>query len=278
MDITSLKKYAADLGLNSGKFNSCLDSGEKAAKVQADFQEGQRMGVRGTPSFFINERPLVGAQPFEAFKSAIDAELAGEPVPVPTPEPTPEPEPTEFSTKIVGDPVKGSEDAKIAIVEWSDFECSFCSRFYRDTLPQITENYIDTGKVKLYYRHFPLSFHAQATPSAEASECAHEQDMFWEMHDKMYENQNALSVANYKAWAAELGMDEAQFNDCVDSRKYQSQVQQDMADGSSSGVRGTPGFVVGVIQEDGSILGQSVRGAQPYNNFKTIIDAELAKV
>src|SRR3989338_7721986 len=167
------------------------------------------------------------------------------------------------------DVVKGDPNAPVEIIEFSDFQCPFCSRFYSDTLPQIQKEYIDTGKVKLIYRDFPLSsIHPQATPAAEAAECAKEQGKFWEFHDKLFENQASLSTASYKQWAQELGLNTQQFNDCVDKRKYQSEVTKDYQDGQAAGVTGTPSFFVNGI---------NIRGAQPFSAFKTIIDQELAK-
>jgi len=220
----------------------------------------------------------VGAQPFESFKAVIDAQLSGEAPTAPEPTPTPQPTPTTFKASVDDDPSKGNEDAQVVIVEWSDFECPFCARFYRDTYNQILEDYVDAGKVKLVFRDFPLSFHAQATPSALAAECADDQDMFWEFHDKLFDNQASLSEANYKTWAAELGLDTSEFNECYDSKKHSSDLSKDMSEGQSSGITGTPGFIIGVVQDDGSIVGQKVSGAQPYANFKAVIDAELAKV
>ncbi|MBS3103924.1 DsbA family protein, partial [Candidatus Woesearchaeota archaeon] len=160
------------------------------------------------------------------------------------------------------------------------FQCPYCSRFYSETLPSIQQNYISTGKIRFVYRDFPLSsIHPQATPAAEAAECADEQGMFWEFHNKLFENQDSLSADNYKAWAEELGMDTSLFNNCINSRKYQAEVQSDFSAGTSAGVSGTPGFLVGVIQADGkTVIGQSVRGAQPYSAFEAVIEEELAKV
>ena len=167
------------------------------------------------------------------------------------------------------DPVKGDANAPVEIIEFSDFQCPFCSRWYSDALPQIQKEYIDTGKVKLVYRDFPLSsIHPQATPAAEAAECAKEQGKFWEFHDKLFENQASLSTASYKQWAQELGLNTQQFNDCVDKKKYQSEVTKDYQDGQAAGVTGTPSFFVNGI---------NIRGAQPFSAFKTIIDQELAK-
>lgn len=168
-------------------------------------------------------------------------------------------------------PVKGDENAPVTIVEFSDFECPFCGRFYTDTLPTLIKDYIDTGKAKLYYRHFPLSFHPQARPLALASECADEQDMFWEFHDKVFENNASISTSNadtYKQWAADLGMDTGDFNDCLDNEEYAENVDKDTADGTAAGVSGTPTFYINGLQ---------LVGAQPIDAFKKIIDEELAK-
>ena len=164
------------------------------------------------------------------------------------------------------DPMKGKANAPIEIIEFSDFQCPFCSRFYTQTLPQIQKEYIDTGKAKLVYRDFPLSFHPEAQKASEASECAEDQGKFWEMHDKLYENQGSLSSDSYKAWAAEMGMDSSEFDDCLDSGKYAQEVQDDMNDGRAAGVSGTPSFFIN---------GKKLVGAHPFETFKQVLDAEL---
>lgn len=165
------------------------------------------------------------------------------------------------------DAFKGDADAPVTIVEWSDYQCPFCGRFYSDALPQIEEQYIKTGKVKLVYRDFPLSFHPQAQKAAEAAECAKDQDRFWDMHDRLFDNQASLSVGNFKVWAKELGLDTDAFNTCLDSGSKASEVQKDMLDGQKAGIRGTPGFMI-----DGKL----VSGAQPFAVFASIIDEALA--
>lgn len=176
--------------------------------------------------------------------------------------------PIDMVTLIDDDEVKGSADAPVTIVEFSDFECPFCTRFYTQTLPQIEEQYIKTGNVKFVYRDFPLGFHANAQKAAEAAECAAEQGKFWEMHDKLFEEGVEGSVSSFKRFAADLGLDTTKFNDCLDSGKMESEVKKDMADGSAMGISGTPGFIIN---------GQLVSGAQPFEVFKQIIDGELAK-
>lgn len=167
-----------------------------------------------------------------------------------------------------GEPVKGDENAPVTITEWSDFECPFCTRFYEQTYPQIIEEYVETGKVKFVYRHFPLNFHPNAQKAAEATECALEQDKFWEMHDVLFEKGVSGGVASFKQYAQDLGLDTEEFNECLDSGRMADEVANDMREGQDAGVRGTPGFLVN---------DQLVSGAQPFENFKTIIEAELAK-
>jgi protein-disulfide isomerase len=168
--------------------------------------------------------------------------------------------------------IKGDKNAPVTMLEFSDFECPFCGRFFSGTLPQIVSDYIDKGKVKLAFRHFPLSFHQNAMPGALAAECAREQGgdaMFFKMHDKIYSNQPDLSVENLKKWAVDLGLKAPQFNTCLDTKKYEKQINADEAAGQSYGVSGTPAFFIN---------GRMISGAQPFAAFKTVIDEELAKV
>lgn len=185
----------------------------------------------------------------------------------------PSPEEPSLPTIITGDlsdddAVKGSEDAPVTIVEFSDYECPFCARFATQTLPAIDEQYIKTGKAKLIFRDFPLGFHANAQKAGEAAECAGEQGKYYEMHDKLFAEGVAGGVASFKQYAKELGLDEAKFNECLDSGKMASEVQKDLRDGEAAGVEGTPAFFIN---------GKLVSGAQPFEVFKSIIEEELAK-
>jgi protein-disulfide isomerase len=180
-------------------------------------------------------------------------------------------QPSKIVVSIDDDPVKGSKNAPITIVEFSDFQCPFCARFYTQTLPSIEENYIKTGKVKFIYRDFPLNFHQYAQKAAEAAECADEQGKFWEYHDILFQKQSEWSsagVEKLKEYAQNLGLDTAKFNECLDSGKYAGEVQKDYSDGSNYGVTGTPTFFINGIE---------VVGAQPYSVFQQIIEQELNK-
>ncbi len=164
------------------------------------------------------------------------------------------------------DAFKGEDNAPVTIVEFSDFECPFCARFYQQTLPQIESKYIDTGKVKFVYRDFPLGFHQNAQKAGEATECAEEQGKFWEMHDMLFDKGVTGGVTSFKQYAADLGLDTSEFNSCLDSGKYADEVQQDMKDGTAAGVRGTPGFIIN---------GKLVSGAQPFSVFEQAIEDAL---
>ena len=164
------------------------------------------------------------------------------------------------------DHIKGDPNAPVTIVEFSDFECPFCARFYSQTYGQIVDQYVDTGKVKLVFRDFPLSFHAQAQKAAEAAECAGEQDKFFEMHDLLFERGVAGGIASFKSMATSLGLDTTEFNTCLDSGAMASEVQEDFSDGQRLGIQGTPGFLID---------GQLVSGAQPFSVFQQAIEAQL---
>lgn len=169
------------------------------------------------------------------------------------------------------DHVRGDlSKAKVVIVEYSDFECPFCSR-HHPTMQQIFDDYGDD--IAWVYRHFPLSFHPEANPAALASECANEQGKFWEYADALFENQDQLGEDYYKSLAKSLGLKTSQFNDCLDSEKYQDVIDADAASGRAAGVSGTPATFINGTMVTGS-SGSSV-GAAPKSTFTTIIDTFL---
>lgn len=168
------------------------------------------------------------------------------------------------SMNITGSPSEGSDSAKVIMVEFSDFQCPYCGMFVTNTLPQIKSNYIDTGKVKLVYKYFPLPFHQNAEKAAEAAACAGDQGKFWEMHDILYQNQGVLAVSNLKTYASNLGMNTTKFNQCLDNGMKAQVVQNDIDYGTLLGVTGTPTFYIN---------GKEFVGAQPYSTFKQEIDA-----
>jgi protein-disulfide isomerase len=162
-------------------------------------------------------------------------------------------------------PAQGPANAPIELVEFSDFQCPFCYRAH-PTVKQVMDTY--SGKVRFVYRNYPLPNHPNARPAAEAAQCANEQGQFWPYHDRLFADQSKLSDADLKASAAALGLDAGRFNACVDSHKYQARVEADTKAGNDAGVNGTPAFFIN---------GRLLSGAQPFDEFKKIIDEELTR-
>lgn len=169
------------------------------------------------------------------------------------------------------DAFMGDDDAPIVMIEFSDFQCPYCQRFFSTTLPEIKTNYIETGKVKLVYRDYPLSGHKNAKVAAEAAECAAEQDHYFEMHDQLFTNLSEWGSSEtpedfFKTYATDLGLNSSTFASCLDNHIMQAEVEADFADGIRYGVSGTPTFFVN---------GQKLVGAQPYSAFQGIFDKLL---
>jgi protein-disulfide isomerase len=164
-----------------------------------------------------------------------------------------------------GHPTLGAKDAPITMVEFGDFQCPFC-RASENSVKEIRAKYGD--KVRLVYMDFPLGIHQHAMDAANAARCAGEQDKFWQYHDAMFADQSKLAPADLKASAAKLGLDAKKFDACLDKTKYQSQIQQDMAEGTKLGVTGTPTFFIN---------GREITGAQPAQKFEEVIDDEMAR-
>lgn len=177
-------------------------------------------------------------------------------------------EPAVQEISIDDDAIKGDPNAPVTIVEFSDYECPFCKRHFEQTVPQIVSEYVDKGLVKMVFRDFPLGFHDKAQKAGEAAECAGEQGRYWDMHDKLFENNANLDVEDLKKYAEDLGLNTAKFNTCLDSDAMAQEIKDDMAEGQSYGVTGTPASFIN---------GRFVSGARPFSDFKKIIDEELAK-
>jgi protein-disulfide isomerase len=169
---------------------------------------------------------------------------------------------------VAGDaPFKGGADAKVTIVEYSDFQCPFCSKG-ADVVNALAKKY--GNKIKIAFKHYPLPFHTQAKGAAMASMCANEQDVkfFWKMHDAMFADQSKLDKDNLLATAKKAGVKEAEFKACLDAEKYKGKVEANMAEGQALGVKSTPTFFVN---------GKLISGAQPVEVFSEVIDTELEK-
>ena len=169
------------------------------------------------------------------------------------------------------DPMLGSPDAKVLMIEFGDYQCPSCRMFWKDVEPRIRKEYIDTGKVKLVFRDFPIvQIHPEALLAAMAVDCAGEQKKYWEYHDKVFREQYnkgddlvRFKAVDLKKWAKDIKLDPAGFDQCLDSEKYRNEVLKDKADGDAVSVQGTPTFFI-----NGHVIG----GAQPYPAFKALID------
>ena len=295
-----LERYAQQTGLDMAQVRAALDNEEHKAEIEADQALANQIGARGTPNFFINGVQLTGAQPFERFKEVIDRELAhaqqvvrgGTPAArvyaeiirngrtsAAPPEANKQaaaqqqrqPDPNAvYKVELNGDllPQRGPDDALVTIVEVSDFECPFCGRV-EPTINQILEEY---GRdVRVVWFNNPLPFHQNAKPAAVAALEAYQQrgnSAFWQMHAKMFENQRGLTRENLERFAQEIGLNMAQFRAALDNDEHGEAIAAQQRLAQSLGATGTPSFFIN---------GRNLRGAQPYERFKAVIDEELAK-
>jgi len=292
LDRENLEKYAGQVGLDLEKFKKALDEHNHKRSLDADKALAARMGARGTPAFFINGRILSGAQPKAKFKEVIDDEIKRAEKLVKSgvaksriyatltkdglskakakeadkKRAQKQPDPNAVYKVPVGKSYsKGPSDALVTIVEFSDFQCPFCSRV-NPTLKQIVDTY---GKdVRIVFKHNALPFHKDAPLAAEAAQEAGAQGKFWQMHDKMFENQRALKRADLEKYAQEIGLNIAKFKKALDDHVHKADVEADGKLAASVGARGTPGFFIN---------GRNLRGAQPFPSFKRLIDEELKK-
>jgi len=194
----------------------------------------------------------------------------------PPPKQAPPPIPAELV--VTGAPFKGAADAKLTIIEFSGFQCPFCARHWAQTYAQLDKEYISAGTVKYVFRHFPLErIHPQAFKAGEAAECAAAQNRFWEMHDRLFANQQALFPNDLVKHAQAVGLDEATFTACLGGQMA-GRLRQDMAMGTQAGVNSTPTFFIGQTLPDGKVKVRSrLSGPFPFAQFKNTLDGLLAE-
>lgn len=282
------ERLATEIGADVDAYNACLENDQdaKQAFIAASIAEGQGVGVSGTPSFNFLGGPdgqylLVGAQPYEQFAAYMESLLAGEApldaqqqadsgaeaqIPVWATSEGWQPDPERPGVNMAGDYYRGSLDAKVVVVEFSDFQCPFCRRHVEDTQPTLDEKFVDTGEVMWIFKHFPLSIHPQAPAAAAASECAGDQGKFWEMHDLLFTDQQAWSISDpspvFADLASQLDLDVDAFNTCLADPAIAERVTSDLNDGAPF-VQGTPTFIV-LFNGEGRII----PGALPLDTFE----------
>jgi len=255
--------------IKKSTYNNML-KGIVAAIAIATFLGGYAVGNLGGDSDSLSA---------DEIKEIISAVQAKAPAPQPAQTPSQPSAPQTFQVSLDDDPFKGDPNAPVTVVEFSDFQCPFCSRFFTQTLPALQENYIDTGKIKLVYKDLPLdNLHPNARPAHIAAECADEQGKFWDYHDVLFENQgqwSRLSSADLSTqltqYATSMGLNSASFESCLSSPSMADEVNADFLQAASYGATGTPTFFIG-NEKNGFI---KLVGAQPYAAFQAAIDAQL---
>jgi len=292
----NLEKWAADAGVDQAKFKEALASNQGAEKVNADIAAGKKVGVRGTPAFFINGKFLSGARPQPEFEKEINAELAAakQLVAAGTPKdqvytkrsgvnfdaskakPADDKKKPQQDDKTVwkvtipdGASIKGNVDeALVTIVEFSEFQCPYCGKVL-PSIKKVMDTYGD--KVRVVFLDNPLPFHKRAIP---ASTLAHEakaqkgMEGFWAAHDLLFANQRALEDSDLEGYAAKLGLDVEAVKAAIASNKYKDRFASFQGLASDLNASGTPHFFIN---------GRRIVGAQPYEKFKEIIDQEIKK-
>jgi protein-disulfide isomerase len=243
-----------------------MASGRHDARVQQSVAAGQTLGFTGTPTFQFVQKTngktytLSGARPVDVFVGWIDALLAGKEPPEAKQPEKPElpfwaksegltPDPKRPGFTVAGDPYKGNPNAKLVLVEFSDFQCPACQRHALTTQPGLDERFVKTGEVLWVAKHFPLRIHARAPVAAAAAECAGDQGKFWAMHHKLFEQMEQWSTGDdpdtaLVKVAADLELDRARFTACLTGRNALERVLRDLYDAQAIGVRSTPTFIL----------------------------------
>lgn len=198
------------------------------------------------------------------------------------PQALPEEDTSPQKVSVDDDPILGNKNAKVTLIDFTDYECPFCKRHFDQAYSQLKKDYIDTGKVKMVVRDLPLSFHQNAHKEAQAAECAREQGgdtAYFKYHDEIFKrttsNGTGLALNQLSIIANDLGLNGNTLQTCLDSEKYKAEVDKDLDDATAVGASGTPTFFIGKSSSDGIINGTKIVGAQAYSAFQAEIDKQL---
>lgn len=244
-DAAQMSQLARQAGLDVAKFDAALRDHRYLPVVERDLAEARALGLQNTPTFFINGRAMVGTPSMGTLRSLMNRELNL---------------PAQVQTK--GAPRRGPANAPVTLVEFSDFQCGFCTRALA-TVQQIMKEY--PNQVQWLFKHYPLDFHKDAPLAHEAALAAGAQGKFWQMHDLLFERKTLQREA-LVGMAKELGLNVEQFSKDLDSHRFRAVVETDRREGTELGVEGTPTFFVN---------GKAVVGAVPIEQFRKVIDGEL---
>ena len=177
-----------------------------------------------------------------------------------------------------GEPALGDATAPLTIVEFSDFECSYCRRFHEQVMPQLKSEYIDTGLIRFVHKDLPLPFHPHALPAAAAARCASEQNRYWDLYAALFDQQNCLNCKGVLSIAAEEDLNTAALQACMKRKATVALINANRSEASLHNISATPTFVIGPTQSDGSLDGRVIEGALPWSTFKSTIDKALREV
>jgi protein-disulfide isomerase len=176
-----------------------------------------------------------------------------------------------------GFPAKGSVNAPVTIVEFSDFQCPFCARHVKNTLPKIEENFVNTGKLRYVFMDNPIPSHRFAAKAAEAAHCAGDQGKYWEMHHQIFTSQHRIRESAFATFAGEIGLDATAFERCMTTGSHTERVQASRRQAGAVGARATPTFIIGKTRPDGQVVGDLIIGAKSYDSFAVAINRLLAQ-
>ena len=287
LDVPQLEAYAKQVGLDMEKLRADLEALKWGASVQRDMRQARKLGVTGTPAYFVNGRYLSGAKPIEVMRELIDKELelaAGwvahgvapdklyehaiadgyREVQYARPRKGLKPD-LIYPVPVEGSPQRGPATAPVTVVEFGDFECQFCARG-NETLEKLRRRYGD--KLRVVFKHFPLSFHGNAFLAARASLAAGAEGKFWEFHDRLYQTRAAFDEGTLIAIARDLGLNQKKFKERLHSGEFDAKINADQELGATLGIRGTPAYFVN---------GRALDGAVPELEFRLTIVEELER-
>jgi protein-disulfide isomerase len=193
--------------------------------------------------------------------------------------PSPSGEVPPFEFTVAGAPSKGMNAANVVLIEFSDFQCPFCGRHAKTAYQELQRQFVETGKVRYVFLNLPLeNLHPFAFKAAEAAACAGDQGRFWEMHDRLFADQQSLAVTDLLNDGQMLGLDQAKFQSCLIDGKMTATVRKDMAEARRLGLTGTPAFLIGEVKPDGTVtVASRINGAQPFHVFQAALETSLAK-
>ena len=179
-----------------------------------------------------------------------------------------------MTLNVFGEPFRGSAGARVAILEYSDFDCSFCAKYATEIFPLIEQAYIQSGQVKYFFRDLPGPEHLNALFKARVARCAGEQDQFWAAHDRLFRDQSPFDGPGLMAFGKALGLDWERFNTCITSDRYLEAIQRSAMGASRMRINGTPAFLIGTLSEDGTVLkaAKVFLGAESFQAFQSVLD------